>query len=94
METLTITSLLAKYQHQKPKDFGEFQERQYPVSAVIEMIREVKNENASFEFAKWLSDGEWIRRDKTHPNKVGQYYSHKHCEYKTLNELFYIFILL
>ena len=42
MGDLSITYLLSKYQHQKPKDFGDYQERQYPVSAVIEIIRELK----------------------------------------------------
>jgi len=39
-------------------------------------------------FAEWLSKNEWVKRTMTHPNKVGQYYSHKHCEYKTIEQLF------
>lgn len=42
MEDLSITHLLSKYQHQQPKNFGDDMERQYPVSAVIEIIRELK----------------------------------------------------
>jgi hypothetical protein len=91
MDNLSITSLLSKYQSQKPLDFGEYQERQYPVSAVIEIIRELKSENLSIQFAEWLSENEWVKRTHTHPNKVGMYYSHKHCEYKTIEELFTLF---
>ena len=91
MDELTITSLLSKYQHQKPKDFGDYQERQYPVSAVIEIIRELKCANLSIQFAEWISENEWVKRIHTHPNKVGQYYSYKHCEYKTIEELFDIY---
>lgn len=91
MEDLLITSLLSKYQHQKPKIFGDYMERQYPVSAVIEIIRELKNLNTSIQFAEWLSENEWVKKTKTHPNKVGQYYSTKHCEYKTIEQLFDIF---
>ena len=91
MDDLSITSLLSKYQHQQPKTFGDYMERQYPVSAVIEMIRELKSSNLSIQFAEWLSEHEWVKRNATHPNKVGQYYSHKHCEYKTIEQLFDMF---
>lgn len=93
MDDLSITSLLSKYQHQQPKNFGDYMERQYPVSAVIEIIRELKSSNLSIQFAEWLSGNDWVKRYKsqTHPNKVGKYYSHKHCEYKTVEELFDIF---
>lgn len=91
MDDLSITSLLSKYQHQQPKNFGNYMERQYPVSAVIEMIRELKSSNLSIQFAEWLSENEWVKRTATHPNKVGQYYSHKHCEYKTIEQLFDMF---
>ena len=69
-------------------------ERQYPVSAVIDMIRELKDSNRVIHFAEWLSENEWVKRKEhqTHPNKVGQYYSHIHCEYKTIEELFDIYI--
>lgn len=91
MDDLSITSLLSKYQHQQPKSFGDYMERQYPVSAVIDMIRELKSSNLSIQFAEWLSENEWVKRIATHPNKVGQYYSHKHCEYKTIEQLFDMF---
>ena len=91
MNELTITSLLSRYQHQKPKDFCDYQERQNPVSAVIEIIRELKNSNLSIQFAEWLSEHGWAKRMHTHPNSVGKYYSHIHAEYKTIEELFDIF---
>lgn len=55
---------------------------------------ESKSSNLSIQFAEWLSENEWIKRTATHPNKVGKYYSHKHCEYKTIEELFDIFSIL
>lgn len=55
------------------------------------IIGELKNSNLSIQFAEWLSENEWVKRTKTHPNKVGQYYSHKHCEYKTIEQLFDMF---
>ena len=58
MDDLSITSLLSKYQHQKPKEFGDYMGRQYPVSAVIEMIRELKSSNLSIQFAEWLSEND------------------------------------
>jgi hypothetical protein len=45
-------------------------------------------EEDMIHFAEWLSENEWVKRTMTHPNKVGQYYSHKHCEYKTIEQLF------
>jgi len=42
-------------------------------------------------FAEWLSENEWVKRTVTHPNKEGQYYSDKHCEYKSIEELFNTF---
>ena len=39
-------------------------------------------------FAEWLSKNEWVKKTMTHPNKVGQYYSHKHCEFKTIEQLY------
>lgn len=91
MDDLSITSLLSKYQHQQPKIFGDYMERQYPVSAVIEIIREVKSSNLSIQFAEWLSENGWQKRTATHPNKLGQYYSHIYCEYKTIEQLFDMF---
>ena len=88
MDDLSITALLSKYQHRKPKDFGDYAERQYPVSAVIEIIRELKDSKSEILFAEWMADNEWVKRMKTHPSKVGMYYSHIHCEYKSIYELF------
>jgi len=56
------------------------------MKAVHEAIKSV-----SIEFAEWLSKNEWVKRDKTHPNKVGQYWSHIHCEYEMIVDLFEIF---
>ena len=44
------------------------------------------------EFAEWLSENQWHKRIKTHPNRVGQYYSDLHCEYKTIKELYNQFL--
>ena len=49
---------------------------------------EVSVKRQMIAFAEWLSENEWVKRKATHPNKVGQYYSHKHCEYKTIEQLF------
>ncbi len=48
-------------------------------------------ERECIEFAEWLSKNEWIKREHTHPNKVGKYYSNLHCEYKSIEELYEIF---
>ncbi len=56
------------------------------MKAVYEAIRTV-----AIDFAEWLSKNQWVKREKTHPNKVGQYWSHVHCEYKTIDELFEMF---
>lgn len=55
---------------------------------MVELIKMV-----AVNFAEWLSENEWVKRKErqTHPNKVGQYYSHKHCEYKTIDELYELF---
>ena len=47
-------------------------------------------QNKAIMFAEWLSEKEWIKRKQgqTHPNKVGKYYSHIQCEYKTIEELY------
>lgn len=47
--------------------------------------------NKSIAFAEWLSEGEWVKRKATHPKYVGKYYSHIHCEYKTIEELYEMF---
>lgn len=44
-------------------------------------------------FAEWLSKNEWIKREKTHPSSVGKYWSHVHCEYKTIEELYELFLV-
>lgn len=92
MVDITLSALLSKYQYRKPKDFGDYVERSYPVSAVIEIINELKTANLPIQFAEWLSENEWVKRVSTHPSKVGQYYSHKHCEYKSIDALFDMFI--
>lgn len=47
--------------------------------------------NVSIEFAEWLFDNEWAKQKFT-TNKVVQYYSHKHCEQKTIEQLYEIFL--
>ena len=49
---------------------------------------EIPPKDSHILFAEWLSENEWAKRTATHPNKVGQYYSHKNCEYKTIEQLF------
>ena len=66
--------------------------KKYSRKAIRKMYDETfKSSNLSIQFAEWLSQNEWVKRTATHPNKVGQYYSHKHCEYKTIEQLFDIF---
>lgn len=48
----------------------------------------VTNNNIAITFAEWLSEGEWVKRKATHPNKIGKYYSPIHCQYKTIEELY------
>jgi len=95
MNGVSITDLLLKYKNQKPKEFGEYSERTYPVSAVISIIEELGINKHSMRFAEWLSENEWSYRKKgsTHPSKVGQYYSHIHSEYKSLEQLYDLFLL-
>ncbi len=59
----------------------------------LNLILELQSvsKNSAIGFAEWLSENEWVKRTHTHPNKVGQYYSHKHCEYKTIEQLFDMF---
>lgn len=40
----TMTPILSKYQYQKPKDFGVYVERCYPVSAVMDMLKEYSDQ--------------------------------------------------
>lgn len=42
-QDMTMTPILSKYQYQKPKDFGDYMERCYPVSAVMDMLKEYSN---------------------------------------------------
>jgi hypothetical protein len=48
----------------------------------------MNNEYICVRFLTWISDNHWSRRNRTHPNKVGQYYSDIHCEYKTIEQLY------
>lgn len=91
MDKLSLTNLLTKYKDQVPQDYGECVEKQYPVSAVIDIIRELKSVDA-IKFAEWLSTNQWVKRTRTHPNKIGKYYSDIYCEYKTIEELFNLFL--
>lgn len=49
--------------------------------------------NIAIRFAEWLSKNEWVKKNYTHPNKVGKYFSNIHCEYKSIDELFKVFYL-
>jgi len=60
--------------------------------AVLNILKDEKNSNIPIQFAEWLSENEWVKRTKTHPSKIGQYYSHKHCKYKAIDDLFKLFI--
>ena len=42
---MTMTPILSKYQYQKPKYFGDYMERCYPVSAVMDMLKEYSDQN-------------------------------------------------
>lgn len=44
---MEITEILSKYQHQKPKDFGDYMERCYPVSAVMDMLKAYSDQNTN-----------------------------------------------
>lgn len=58
----------------------------------IDIPQAEKRKSEAVEFAEWLSLNEWVKRIHTHPNKVGQYYSDKHCEYKPIEQLFDLFL--
>ena len=45
----------------------------------------------AIEFAEYLSLNHWVKREKTHPNYVGKYWSDLHCKYKTIEELYTMF---
>jgi len=44
-------------------------------------------------FAEWLSKNEWKKKAKTHPKHIGKYWSDIHCEYKTINDLYEMFLV-
>lgn len=46
----------------------------------------------AINFAEWLSKNQWQKRFKTHPNKVGMYWSDYVCEYKTIEQLYDMFL--
>ena len=64
---------------------------EYGLHPIIKSMEEYAKQDA-IDFAEWLSGNEWVKRTKTHPNKVGQYYSHKYCEYKTIEQLSEIYL--
>ncbi len=53
-------------------------------------MREMKT--VAISFANWLSKNEWSVRMVTHPKYVGSYWSFIHCEYKTIEQLYDMFI--
>ena len=55
------------------------------------MIKEV-TKMVAINFAEWLQANEWVKRTLTHPSNIGKYWSHKHCEYKTIEELYELFL--
>ena len=44
-------------------------------------------------FAEWLSKNEWKKKAKTRPKHIGKYWSDIHCEYKTINDLYEMFLV-
>lgn len=60
-DDFSFTPLLSKYQNQKPKDFGDYQERCYPVSAVLDMFSEIKQ---NYKAAQQPQEGKWISVDR------------------------------
>lgn len=45
-------------------------------------------ENDAINFTEWLNDGGWRRRDVTHPNRIGHYWSDVYFEHKSLKDLY------
>lgn len=43
----------------------------------------------TINFAEWLSENEWYKQDKKHV----LYYSNITCEYKTIDELYELFMI-
>lgn len=71
------------------KEMQTEMERIKEIAVKYKQAKNPKTPHPSIRFAEWLSENEWVKRKHgTHPNKIGQYYSHKHCEYKTIEELF------
>jgi len=56
------------------------------MKAVYEAIKTV-----AIEFAEWLNKNQWVKKEHTHPNKAGKYWSDKWGEYMTIEELFEMF---
>jgi len=54
---------------------------------ISEEVKEI-----AVNFAEWLSKNEWVKRDKTHPKYVGKYWSNISCNYKSIDELYDLFI--
>lgn len=50
-----------------------------------------KYETTPINFAEWLSENEWRKKNHTHPKNIGKYWSDLFCEYKTIDELFNLF---
>jgi hypothetical protein len=50
--------------------------------------KELNKENDSIAFANYLHVNQWVKREHTHPNKVGQWWSNEICEYKTIEEIY------
>ena len=69
----------------------------YAIKSKCNLMRIVKvllpSKIDAIKFAEWLSKNEWQKKIHTHPNKVGKYYSDIHCEYKSIEDLYSIFIL-
>ncbi len=103
---MSMTPILSKYQYQKPKDFGDYMERCYPVSAVMDMLKEYSDQNTKpliDEIAKLkalksenneaVEFAEWIENNNywySKDNKIYKNYNDKNCN-KTTAELYEIF---
>ena len=56
-----------------------------------ELLEAVKM--VAVKFAAWLSKNNWTKRNVGHPKHIGKYWSDIHCEYKTIEDLYEIFLL-
>jgi hypothetical protein len=46
----------------------------------------------AIEFAEWISLNQWFKRFATHPKYVGKYWSDFYSQFKTIEELYDMFL--